>query len=321
MNSTVAAPVEPPQAPRPLRSHRLMHLWMLLATFCWAGNMVAGKQALRGFSILAVAQLRVLGAALFFWTLFLARRRRPALRLTPRQWAFMAVVAASGVILNQLFFIGGLARTSVAHTGLMVALGPVMVLVLSCLMRLEALTVPKVAGMLVSFGGVAVLTTGKVGQGNGGHWVGDLLLLAGSAAFALYTILVKEVADRYDALTLTTLTHGLGVLLLAPFGARAALNARWAPLPAQAWWGLAYMIVFGSVVPYLIYNFALTELIASRVAAFSYIQPVIATGLGIWLLAEKLTLSVLVGGALILLGVYLTEREFPDSLQFLRPQR
>ena len=69
------------------------------------------------------------------------------------------------------------------------------------------------------------------------------------------------------------------------------------------------MILFGSVVPYLIYAFALTELAASRVSAFSYLQPVIATALAIWLLAERLTVRAVVGGALILLGVYLTERE------------
>jgi drug/metabolite transporter (DMT)-like permease len=54
---------------------------------------------------------------------------------------------------------------------------------------------------------------------------------------------------------------------------------------------------------------ALTVLAASRVAAFSYLQPFFATSLGIWLLAERLTPRLLAGGALILLGVYLTERE------------
>jgi drug/metabolite transporter (DMT)-like permease len=202
-----------------------------------------------------------------------------------------------------------LARTSVAHAGLIVAIGPVMVLVLSCLMRLEALTVLKFIGMLGSFGGVAVLTTGKAGQGNSGHWIGDLILLAGSAVFAYYTILMKEVADRYDALTLNTLAFGVGTVLMIPFGTWWVLDVRWIAVPGQAWWGLAFMVVFGSVVPYLLFTIAMTELTAARVAAFSYVQPVIATGLGIWLLAERLTVKIVLGGILILAGVYLTERE------------
>ena len=308
MNST-ATRTEPAPAPAAARSHASMHLLMLFATCCWAANIVAGKEALVGFGPLALAQLRALGAALVFLLVFLVWPGKPRLELSGRQWWLMAVLGLSGVTLNQLFFIGGLARTSVAHTGLIVALGPVMVLVLSCALRLEPLTALKLTGMLVSFGGVAVLTVGHGGQTNGAHWQGDLIVLASSAVFACYTILVKGVSDRYDALTLNTLVFGVGALLLVPAGAPAVLGVRWSSLPSPVWWSLAYMIIFGSVAPYLIYAFALTELAASRVSAFSYLQPVIATALGIWLLAERLTARAVVGGALILLGVYLTERE------------
>ncbi len=286
-----------------------MHALMLVATICWAANIVAVKEALHGFGPLALVQLRVLGAALLFGALFRAWRGRPRLRLGRREWGPMAVLALTGVMLNQLFFIEGVSRTSVAHTGLLVALGPVIVLVLACLMRLEPLTVPKFVGMLVSFAGVAVLTMGKSGQGNGAHWLGDLIVLAGSAVFAGYTIQLKKVADQYDALTLNAVTYGMGLLLLIPFGTRAVFETRWTDLTTHEGWALAYVVVLGSVVPYTVYAFALTDLAASRVAAFNYLQPVIATALGIWLLAEKLTGRVVVGGALILLGVYLTERE------------
>ena len=286
-----------------------MHLLMLVATFSWAANIVAGKEALRGFGPLALAQLRALGAALVFLLLFLGWAGRPAIRLTRRQWAMMAALGLSGVTLNQLFFISGLQRTSVAHTGLIVALGPVIVLFVSCLLRLEAMTTPKLVGMLMSFGGVALLSFGRGTQVSGAHWQGDLIVLGSSAVFACYTILAKGVADRYDALTLNTLVFGLGALMLVPISAPALPGVRWSALSYLSWWSLAYMILFGSVVPYLIYAFALTELAASRVSAFSYLQPVIATALAIWLLGERLTPRTAAGGALILMGVYLAERE------------
>jgi drug/metabolite transporter (DMT)-like permease len=282
---------------------------MLLATFCWSANLVAGKKALMGFGPLALAQLRIAGAAILFSILVLLRGNYAALRLRRRQWLFMALTGLVGVTLNQLCFIGGLAHTSVAHAGLVVALGPVLVLVLSCLLRLESLTIPKFVGMLIAFGGVVVLTTGKAGRTGGGHWIGDLIILAGTGVFAYYTILMKQAADEYDVWTLNALTFGLGFLFMIPFGGRAALEVRWSSLPAEAWLGLGFMVAFGSVIAYLIYAFALTELTASRVAAFGYLQPVIATALGIWLLAEKLTPGLVVGGTLILAGVYLTERE------------
>jgi drug/metabolite transporter (DMT)-like permease len=229
--------------------------------------------------------------------------------LSGRQWLVLTGVAFNGLTLNQICFINGLARTSVAHTGLIVALGPVMVLALSCLMRLEPLTTPKFLGMLISFAGVAILTMGGEEAGTAAHWQGDLIVLAGSASFAYYTIQVKEIANRYDALTLNAVTFAVGALLMIPFAARSVHNIRWASVTPSAWGGLAFMIVLGTVVAYLFYAFALTELSASRVAAFAYLQPVVAALLGAWLLRERITPRVVAGGALILLGVYLAERE------------
>jgi len=282
---------------------------MLLTTFCWATNIIAGKEALRGVGPLALAQLRVLGAAVVFAILFLGWRRRPSLRLAPTQWRSLAIVALLGITLNQLCFIGGLARTSTAHAALIVALGPVMVLFLSCFLRMEPLTWLKSAGMLVSFCGVALLTGGKAGQEGGTTGLGDLMLVVGSAMFAYYTILTKKVADQYDTLTLNLIVFALGALLMTPFTAHEILGTRWDALPARVWCSAGYMIVLGSAAAYLIFAFVLTELAPSRVAAFNYLQPVIAIALGVWMLGEKITARVALGGIAILLGVYLAERE------------
>ena len=290
-------------------SHALMHFLMFCATVFWASNIVAAKEAVGGFNAMGLAELRLVGAALLFVALYLAWRGWPKLHLSGREWLVLTGVAFNGLTLNQICFIGGLSRTSVAHTGLIVALGPVMVLALSCLLRLEPLTVPKFLGMLISFLGVAILTLGGAEQGSGAHWHGDLIVLAGSASFAYYTIQVKEIANRYDALTLNSLTFPLGALLMIPFAARSILHIRWARVPLGAWGSLAFMIVLGTVLAYLFYAFALTELSASRVAAFAYLQPVVAALLGVWLLGERITLRVVAGGALILLGVFLAERE------------
>jgi drug/metabolite transporter (DMT)-like permease len=292
-----------------------MHILLFWGTVFWASNIVAGKEAVSGFGAMGLAQLRLAGAAVLFAALFLAWRGRPKMRLSGRQWLVLMGVAFNGLTLNQICFINGLAWTSVAHTGLIVALGPVMVLALSCLMRLEPLTLPKFLGMLISFVGVAVLTLDGQEVGSTAHWQGDLIVLAGSVSFAYYTIQVKEIANRYDALTLNTLTFALGSLLMIPFGARSVLHIHWAKVTLGAWGGLAFMIVLGTVVAYLFYAFALTELAASRVAAFAYLQPVVAALLGAWLLGEKVTLRVAAGGALILLGVYLAERERGEQFE------
>jgi drug/metabolite transporter (DMT)-like permease len=289
--------------------HGLMHVLMLFATLFWAANIVAGKEAVRGFNPMTVAQLRLAGAALLFAGAFAVWKGRPQVRPAKREWLLLAFAAFNGLTLNQICFVGGLARTSVAHTGLIVALGPIMVLVLACVLRLESLTLPKFLGMLISFAGVAVLATGNSEREAGAHWQGDLIVLAGAASFAYFTIQLKEISSRYDSLTLNALMFPLGALFMVPFALHGVLHVDWDKVDAAAWWGVVFMIVPGTVIAYLIYAYVLTGLAASRAAAFAYIQPAIAAALGAWLLAEKITVRVIIGGALILLGVYLAERE------------
>ncbi|TAM78956.1 MAG: DMT family transporter [Acidobacteria bacterium] len=291
----------------PVSRKRAADVLMLVTTFCWASNIIAGKEALRGFSPLALAQLRMLLAALCYGAMFLFWPNRPRLRLTPQQWLLLGLMAFTGITLNQICYLGGLARTSVTHTGLLQAVGPIMVLLLAAMIGREKLTIQNCAGMMIAFGGVAILLIGKAGAANGAHWSGDLFLLGAGAAFAFYTILMKDVADDYDPLTLSTLVFGLGAALLVPFSLRSIAAVEWQMVPLRAWAGLAYMVVFGSVVAYLIFAFALTVLSASKAAAFSYLQPVMAVALGVWLLGERITLQAVAGGFLILLGVYLTE--------------
>ncbi len=285
---------------------------MLVPTFCWAANIVAGKEALLGFNPLALAQLRVAGAAFILGVLFVLRGGRSRLPRTSREWLTLAALGLTGITLNQLCFIGGLARTSVIHTGLIVALGPVIVLMLAALMKTENLTLTKVVGMMLAFSGVALLLMERKRSADGPHWFGDLIVLAGTVVFAYYTVLEKSVAKRYDDLTLNAFVFGLGAVLMMPLAGKSTLAVDWHDLSLRAWGGLGFMIIFGSVLAYWIFAYALTQLSPSRVAAFSYLEPVIAAALGIWLLGEKVALGELMGGVLILVGMYLTECEGCD---------
>jgi drug/metabolite transporter (DMT)-like permease len=215
--------------------------------------------------------------------------------------------------------LGGLAGTSVIHTGLIQALGPIIVLVLSALIGREFLTLRNCAGMAIAFAGVAIMLGGGQASANGAHWTGDAILLAAGASFALYTIIMKDAASDYDPLTLSTLTFGLGAILLVPFCMGSISSVNWRQVPFRAWMGLAFMVVFGSVGAYLIYAFALRILSASQASAFNYLRPAVAAGLGVWLIGERLTSAVLAGGVLILVGVYLTEHDHSQRFSKHKP--
>ncbi len=294
-------------------NHYLIEFLAFLAVCCWAANIVAIKVALRGFTPAALAQLRASGAALIFLAISMVRRRGPALRNGMKHWRSVGLLALSGVTFNQLLVIVGLTRSSVVHTGLIVGLGPVMVLGLSALTRLESLTVPKLAGMLVSFGGAAVLSVGGARDAGRGDGVGDLLVLAGTVMFAFYAILMKKVAVQHNALTVNTLIFGLGGLMMLPFSAWNLWRLNWAQIPGSAAWAIAFLVTVGSVPPYLLYAFALSRLSASRVVSCNYFQPLIAILLGIALLGERVRIQAAIGGAMILSGVLLVKRRSAEA--------
>ncbi len=146
----------------------LMHAGMLFANVCWAMGIIGTKVALRSMPAAAFAEVRALGAAALFLTLLLLwqGQRFPA-QLKVNDWIALAGLAASGISFSHILYCAGIARTSVVHTGLIAALGPAMVLVISCLLRIERLTGLRAIGILLSFGGAASLAMSKAGLGQG----------------------------------------------------------------------------------------------------------------------------------------------------------
>lgn len=285
---------------------------MLVATLCWAGNPAAGKLALRGFDSVALAQVRAIAAAGILSALVIVRCKlstQPAGRLRRlhlRQWLMLAVVGLSGITLNQLLFVAGLARTSALHSGLIGALGPVIVLAMAVARHDEPLTGWKLGGMMTALVGVVMVVSHTADPVAGGSWLGDLMVLASTVAFSAYTVLQKGISGWEDDLTLNAVVFAFGAVLMLPFGVRSALAVNWTAIPSEAWMGLLYMILCGSVLAYIIYAFALRHLLATRVAAFSYLQPVLTSLIAVWLVHERVTATEVIGGILILGGMYFT---------------
>ena len=287
----------------------LLYAGLLFANACWAIGIVGTKIALRSMPAAAFAEGRALGAALLFFAfLLLSPGRRFPEHLKGNDWMALTGMAASGISFSHIFYCAGMARTSVVHTGLITALGPAVVLVISCLLRMERLTALKAVGIMVSFGGAAVLAMSEDGTGKGAAFFGDLMLLASAAFTSVYAIWLKRSGHRFDLLTLNAGVFGFGALFLLPFGAPALLRVTWAAVPRLAWAGLLFVIVMGSVVSYLIYARVMADLDPSQVQVFMYFQPLMVAAMGVQWMGETLPTKALLSGIMIMLGVFLAAR-------------
>jgi len=289
----------------------LCALIFLMVAF-WSGNSIAGKIALRAFSPLLLAGLRIGFAGVAMLPLYgWERTRRPAASETGRTWREilqLLLLGILGVTLNQVFFVVGLSRTSVAHAAILIGLTPIQVLIIARLRGQEKITVRKAVGMAIALAGVAVLKWFEPAAGTGATWIGDFVILLAGLCFALFTVFGKEVTARYSTIVMNTYAYVGGALALLPLTLWEAARQPLAQIGAGAWLAAIYMALFPSVIAYLIYYHALAHMTASRVSAFSYLQPVFASIMGVAILGETLGAPVIAGGTVILAGVYLAER-------------
>jgi len=286
----------------------LLYALILLMVAFWSGNYIVGKIALRELSPLFLAGLRIGFAGVMMLPLYAWERASKPTRMPWPALRHLLVLGLFGVTLNQLLFIVGLSRTSVAHSAIIIGLTPVLVLVLASLRGLERITPRKAAGLAIALCGVAVLKAFEPASRTGATWFGDMFTFLTALCFALFTVFGKEATKQFTSVTVNAVAYVAGGVALLPLTVWEAARHSLAQISAAAWLAALYMALFPSVIAYLIYYYALTHIAASRVSAFSYLQPVFASAMGVAILGEHLTASVIAGGSVILAGVFLAER-------------
>ena len=225
-------------------------------------------------------------------------------------WNFL-YLGFFGVTTNQVCFTVGLRYTSVSHAAVIVGMGPIYTLVLAVLFKLERATWRKALGMAMAFAGIGVLASENGISAHSPSAMGDAITMTGSIGFALYAVLGKRLAGRYDALTMAAFTHFAGALIVLPVAIHRAVALgpaeHWRAVAWTGWAAMFYMAIFGSAVAYIFYFWLLRYLEASQLSAFTYLLPVVATILGILWLGEKSSWGHATGGILALGGLYFVE--------------
>lgn len=287
----------------------LLYGSLLAMIFFWSLNFIVGKVALRHFPPLLLGGLRTALAGVMILPVYAweARRNPAGSRWKRADLPELLLLGFLGVALNQLFFVVGLSRTSVANAAILVGLNPLLVLAIAGAMRMERITPRKVVGMAIALAGVATITAAPSKAGNA-TVMGNVFVLLGSLAFALFTVGGKRSSVHLGGITVNTFAYVGGGLMLAPLTLWQGWGFRWSTVGVAGWASILYMAAFSSVLCYLIYYWALAYIPASRAAALSYLQPPIATLLAVPLLGEPITLPLIAGGALVFAGVYTTER-------------
>ena len=291
-----------------MTSAPLLYALLSLMIVGWAANYIAAKIALQSMPAVLLYGIRISMAGALMVPVYAWYRRRNPPTWTLRDLPLMVAIGIFGVSLNQFLFVLGISRTSVAHAAIFANLSPFLVLLLASASGLEKLTAHKLVGVAVALGGVVLLRVVDAHPHGTATFWGDFLTFLGALAFAIFTVLGKPTAKQHGSIAINTVANIGGALLMAPVTIWQAAHYRMSAVPWQGWLSVFYMALGPSVVCYLIYYYALAHMEASRLSAYNYVLPVMATLLGVWTLGEHVTLWSVVAGVVIFSGVYTVER-------------
>jgi len=216
-----------------------------------------------------------------------------------------------GVALLGLMFFAGffilyneaLRYTTAARGGLALSILPLLTMLAAAALRVEPLTPRKSAGVLIAVGGVAAALAGGLGTAPPGAWRGDLLMLAGTSAMALYNVWSRPFIGRSSALGFVTAGMGFGGVAVTLL---AASRGGFAVLAGFAWPQLAavlYLAVGGAAAAFYLWVFALERTTPTRVANTMTVNPITASLLAAVLVGEPVSLPLGLGIIAVAIGI------------------
>jgi len=257
----------------------------------------------------ATARFLLAAAVLWlFWLLWPNQRQQVA----RGDWKWLAL---AGFFQTSLYFAlqyAGVASTSASNATVIVNTRPIFAVLLAALFLRERLTWQKVLAIILGFLGVLVITSqGSLNnlRWSTAHTFGDLLILLNALSGAIGLVLTKRVLRKYRPFPALVYTISFGALGLLPFAGLEIYRQGGIPMAGWLPWTLLlYQALFCSLVAHILWNNVLARLEASQTAVFIYLSPVIGVLLSWLLLDEKISMTLVLGGAFVIAAAYLSTR-------------
>jgi drug/metabolite transporter (DMT)-like permease len=203
----------------------------------------------------------------------------------------------------------GIARSTATNAALLIIVEPLAIMLLGPAVLGERLTRREKIGAAVALlGTIVVVVNGIPGVTHAlvPHWRGDLLLVLSGLGYASYSLIGRDVLQRRDPLDVTARSTVWGAVAMAPLALLEWSSGPRPTLTAVGTAGALYLAVVITALGALVWNWALAQVEASRAAVFLTVQPIAGAMLGVALLHEPLTVFTAVGGACVVLGLWLT---------------
>ncbi len=282
-------------------------LALALVCFFWGTTWVATKQGVLHMPPLQMAGIRQLFAGVCFVLFFIAKGAA-----FPKGKEWMPVIALSflNFMLSNTLSAWGVKYISAGLGAIISAVFPLWMVLLLVGIEKTKISAKTGTGILLGFAGICVIFYEHLSDFFIPDFrLGIVLSLVSTWTWAVGTIYTKKQAalfNPYFSLGLQMVLSG-AVLLFAAAASGNAIPV--AAIPWQSWTAILYLILFGSIISYVAYLYALQHLPAEQASIYAYINPIVAALLGWIIFDEKLTPFIFAGTVITLYGVYLVNKK------------
>ena len=290
------------------------HLALFLANLIYAITFTFAKDVMPNtIQPLGFILVRVTGAMVVFQIIHGIWIREKVKR---EDYGIIALCALFGVALNMMLFFKGLNFTTPIHASVTMTSTPIIVFILALFLKSEKAIPLRIVGVLLgAIGAIVLAVYGRDFElGNPHLALGNFFVFLNALFYGLYLTLVKPLMKKYHFLTIMKWIFTIGFFVVLPFGFTDVQAVQWTTIATKVWGEIAFIVFGTSVLAYLFNVYALSNLRASTVGFYIYLQPVLATFIALMLGSDKLDIVKIVAACIIFIGVYLVGRK-PKALK------
>lgn len=281
---------------------------LALVCFFWGTTWIASKQGILYMPPLQLAGMRQFLGGMCYVIFFLIRGEKWPTR---KQWQTIIILGYLNFLLSNGLTTWGVKYISAGLAAIIGAIFPLWLVVIGLLGSKSKPPSKAVFGLLIGFSGVCIIFYEHLSDFlNADFRFGIFLSLIATWSWALGTTYTKKKAEQFNpyfSLGLQMVTSGVTLLTVS------AATGNTIPVTAiawQSWLAIGYLVVFGSVISFIAYLYALQNLTTEQTSIYAYINPIVAMLLGWLIFDEKLTIFIAVGGLIALAGVFLVNKAY-----------
>lgn len=283
---------------------------MLGASAGWGLMAPLGKQAMSaGVSGIDLVSFRVAGGMVLFWITSLLWRSSNE-KVCPRDLLMFLFASMFGLVFNQCCYTIGLSITSPINASIVVTSMPIFTMILAAIILREPITSKKVMGILFGCIGaiILILTSASAMNAKVGDIRGDLLCLFAQLSFALYLNLFGKLIKRYHVITVNKWMFTYATLLILPFSFNSVASLPFSEIGAVAWLEVAYVVVVGTFLGYILIMFGQKTLRPTVVSIYNYVQPIVSVSVSVMMGIGIFKWGQAVAVLLVCFGVWLVTK-------------